>query len=1614
MALKLAIDITADATRARKGVGDARAALDDLAAHAQEAGAETAQAMGAVDAALDGVAATAQRAGRDAADAMGAQGRAAASAATSVRQLSDALRAANTNSLSSASAINARLGIGRDFGTAARAADIAAYGAAMDDVRAKLVSLYAAERQRRQALAEISDAARVGAISERERAAAVRLAGAAYEAQIAHIRRMEGALLGQAAAAKAATEAMVGRQMIVPDRAADIAAYGAEMDALRLRYSPLAAAAAAYRAEAENINRALAVGAISQQEHAAAMQRTRAAYDAQVASVNRLDAALSAQAANAKAAAQASVARQTITPDRAADIAAYGAAMDSLRAKYSPLYAAQRTYVGQLREIRDAQRAGALSAQEAAAAIERTKTAFAAQVPVLRAAGRSGGFSWSALRADQRTNLSYQANDVIGGLLMGQPLNMIAMQQGPQIVQALGGVGPTLSAIGSALTPVTLGLGGVTAALGLGASAWYSYTRATKDAAVAASSFGRGAGVTAGDIERSAYTSAAPAGLSVAEARQVAAELTRTGRIGSDQFAGLIAIAKDFAATLGSDVTGAATKLGEVFADPASGADQLAQMALLDGATARLAKSLAEQGDASAASQVMLEGLRQRLASSADATTALGRAWDALTRRLSNAWGAGGRWIAGGDLPLQQQLEQARKELAATTQGGGGLDLGEGYAARLRQRVAELERQLAQDAAQSAERQAEARLVQAGNAAVGLAQRSPVNAQLQEEVRLRAQIQRLEAGRAAPSLSAQEQGQITRAIEATRHALDGLANAKDRQADIDRLDLQIQQERDPVEKSILVATREYLSLQGQQITAADEAARVERARQKSLSDSAAAASLAAQTSLRAGRDQLDQLRAELSLIGATNAERARTLALLQARQQIRDQGITDPDQQLALQLQQLQRAEMQSRLASGQAADQALKGSRDQSEQLQAEISLIGASNAERARRLALLQAEQQIRQQEIDPKSDQAARIRSAAAQNADLTTRLAAAQAARQQWEAGRDQIEQLQMEGQLLGASSAARAQAVALLNTEQAIRRAGIATGSQEAQMLREQTARIVEQSQTLERRRDAWQTYTSSAESALDRLGDALVEHGTNWDDWRDTIDGVMGDVAKSVARLAITNPLKNALLGTNSGTLADLGGGASGGGLIGSLVRGLGGAASPAASAGGVGAAVAGLGAAGAGVININAGVVNVAGGLPGLTGASGLPGILGGSAGGGLASLASIRSAYDAELADPALRQRLAAITQAEVGGQGAEAQLAFVETLFNRGAARGMSLSQVISDRGYFPSQTFAAADRYASDPGLADRYAGILGAVRGGSNVSSWATGNASGSVGFAGGPQTYAAGGERFGVEGPDMSWAAQMRQQTQGLSTALGSATSATSSFGSGLGDASRSVATSLGGASGQIGTASTQLATATQQTAASATDFAGSIGSAISSLVRGIQGALSNIGGGVGNLLSGFAGGGTSLFAAGGIMTSAGPVPLRAYAAGGVATSPQLALFGEGATPEAYVPLPDGRRIPVRMTGGEGAGQATTVLAGAISALASRVGGASAPATAPAQSSVAVHNYGGAQVEARTDPRTGRTDIVIDQHVASSLRRTGSASQRALADFGVHQGVPRL
>jgi Phage-related minor tail protein len=155
-------------------------------------------------------------------------------------------------------------------------------------------------------------------------------------------------------------------------------------------------------------------------------------------------------------------------------------------------------------------------------------------------------------------------------------------------------------------------------------------------------------------------------------------------------------------------------------------------------------------------------------------------------------------------------------------------------------------------------------------------------------------------------------------------------------------------------------------------------------------------------------------------------------------------------------------------------------------------------------------------------------------------------------------------------------------------------------------------------------------------------------------------------------------------------------------------------------------------------------------GGIPGLGGRAGSRpggGVIGGSSDAGpVPSLADERAKFADELKDPAVRDRLAALAHAETGGQGPEAQQMFLESVFNRATARKQTIAQSIQNYGYPGMGNVGALTGKSRE-----HYGALSGKVMEGSNLSNYATGNASGSVGFGGNSASAASGGERFATE-----------------------------------------------------------------------------------------------------------------------------------------------------------------------------------------------------------------------------------------------------------------------
>ena len=102
-------------------------------------------------------------------------------------------------------------------------------------------------------------------------------------------------------------------------------------------------------------------------------------------------------------------------------------------------------------------------------------------------------------------------------------------------------------------------------------------------------------------------------------------------------------------------------------------------------------------------------------------------------------------------------------------------------------------------------------------------------------------------------------------------------------------------------------------------------------------------------------------------------------------------------------------------------------------------------------------------------------------------------------------------------------------------------------------------------------------------------------------------------------------------------------------------------------------------------------------------------------------------RSRINNELKDPEVQRLLFASTQAEVGGQGELAQQAYIESVTNRALATNSSLESVLRSPGYYPRST----KRKLNNRNPTD-YSTQLNRVLAGSNITNYATDNASGGL------------------------------------------------------------------------------------------------------------------------------------------------------------------------------------------------------------------------------------------------------------------------------------------
>lgn len=704
---------------------------------------------------------------------------------------------------------------------------------------------------------------------------------------------------------------------------------------------------------------------------------------------------------------------------------------DDLRARFVPLYEAQRDYTTELAKVSQAQRENILTAEEAAAAELRLKAAYDKKVEGIKRADpalRSLNDNYK-LTAHEARNLSYQVNDVVQSLMLGMPVQQVLMQQGPQITQIYGGVGNTFKALTAQASPARLAIGGLAAAAIGGAVAWKSYLESAKEVSTAANGLGRANAGSMAEMEAAASNGAAAAGISIAAARSMEAQFLRTGTIGAEHFEKLIGLSKDFGATFGMETAAAGKALSDMFADPAKAAQTLyRQYGLIDAATAKQAMNLAQSNRVSEAQGVLLAALPGRLADATEATTAFARAWEHVKNASSGAFDWVGRTvdraIYGPSLEeriadLQDKYDRFSKEadnswLQRVVNGKGDL------AQQTKAELDALKEQKRQRDAADAARQKQAQDIVLSRSALDAAEASPANSNALREQAMRNQISALTLGRNVSGIDDAQRGMIDTAIDAKSRALDALINRQQRAAELDRLDIQIANERNPLLRAELEARRTRLQLSEQEVSADMIAAEAGRARNRVIEETIATA-----TAQAADMRQEAETRQRLNALVASGS-----ISSADANRMLQEEAVLRP------------------LVAAAATAEGAEK------QRLNKAISDLKAGYADLAK---------------LDKQEAGLSILRS------------------------GNDRMEMLRAEIALLGVSDAARTKSLALLEAEQQIRREGIPAQSEQANAIRAQAGAIAELGSQLERSRDAWNSFRSAGESAIGSVVDTLAK-----------------------------------------------------------------------------------------------------------------------------------------------------------------------------------------------------------------------------------------------------------------------------------------------------------------------------------------------------------------------------------------------------------------------------------------------------------------------------------------------------------------------------------------
>ena len=265
----------------------------------------------------------------------------------------------------------------------------------------------------------------------------------------------------------------------------------------------------------------------------------------------------------------------------------------------------------------------------------------------LQAQGQAGATSARQM-ANAMRMLPMQMTDVVTSLASGMPLWMVLIQQGGQIKDSFGGIGPMFQGLGQGIkvagaailaNPVTSVLTTL-AVVSIGAAVAFAKGQSESNAfAVALRNTGNAAGLTSTSYERLTRTAQEATGASIGAARDAAAAAAASGEFGAAAIGPAITAITAYAKATGKTAEEAAANFKGIGRDVTRWAEE--QNRSLNFLTIEIynhIRSLQEQGRAQEAAAVAMQAMTRHLTEQPQHLGWIERAARAAGNALSDFW----------------------------------------------------------------------------------------------------------------------------------------------------------------------------------------------------------------------------------------------------------------------------------------------------------------------------------------------------------------------------------------------------------------------------------------------------------------------------------------------------------------------------------------------------------------------------------------------------------------------------------------------------------------------------------------------------------------------------------------------------------------------------------------------------------------------------------------------------------------------------------------------------------------------------------------------------------------------------------------------------------------